>query len=234
MAIYAIGDLHLSLNEPKPMDIFGDNWENHTKKIKENWIETVNIDDTVLLLGDFSWAMHLEDSKPDFEFINSLPGKKILLKGNHDYWWNTVTCMKKYLQDNSFEDIDFLYNNSYCIENKVIVGTRGWAITDNQDDKKMIKRECIRLELSLKDAIQKYGTKKEIISCLHYPPITKSAIQNKEQLYFVNIMKQYNVTKCLYGHLHGKNHEDAIEGFFDGIEFKLISSDYLDFKLYKV
>ncbi len=234
MSIYAIGDLHLSFNDPKPMDIFGDNWENHAKKIKENWIEVVKQEDTVIILGDFSWAMYLKDAKKDFDFLNSLPGKKILLKGNHDYWWTTVTSMRNYLKENNFNNIDFLYNNSYKIEDKIIVGTRGWTITDVEEDKKMVKRECIRLELSIQDAIKKYGEKNEIISCIHYPPITKQSLQNEEQLYFIKIMKKYNIKKCLYGHLHGKSHEDAIEGNFYGIDFKLISSDYLDFKLYEI
>lgn len=234
MAIYAIGDLHLSFKEPKPMDVFGDNWENHADKIRENWISTVKEEDTVLLLGDFSWGMYLKDAKLDFEFIHKLPGKKILLKGNHDYWWTTITSMKKFLKENNFNDIYFLYNNSYCIEDKIIVGTRGWAITDMEEDKKMIKRECNRLELSFQDAISKYGKEKEIVVCMHYPPITKSAIQNEEQLCFVNLMKKYNVKKCLYGHLHGKSHEDAVEGVFYNIDFKLISSDYLDFRLYSL
>ena len=234
MSIYAIGDLHLSFKNPKPMNIFGDNWEDHAEKIKKNWKENVQEEDTVLLLGDFSWGMYLEETKLDFEFINELPGKKILLKGNHDYWWTTLTSMRNYLKENNLTNIDFLYNNSYCIEEKIIVGTRGWTITDMEEDKKMIKRECNRLELSFQDAIKKYGTEKEIVVCMHYPPITKSAIQNEDQLCFVNLMKKYNVTTCLYGHLHGKAHEDAIEGEYFNIHFKLISSDYLNFRLYSL
>ena len=234
MAIYAIGDLHLSFQNPKPMDIFGDNWENHAEKIKQNWIKNVTQEDTVLLLGDFSWAMYLEDAKLDFEFLHRLPGKKILLKGNHDYWWTTITKMKQYLKENNFNEMYFLYNNSYLVEDKIVVGTRGWTITDIEEDNKMIKREYNRLELSFKDAINKFGTEKEIIVCMHYPPINKSAIENKEQLCFVNLMKKYNVKKCLYGHLHGKSHKDAVEGTFYNIDFKLISSDYLNFRLYSL
>ena len=126
MAIYTISDLHLSFGENKPMDVFGINWENHTEKIKENWINTVKENDLVILPGDFSWAMHLKDTYMDFEYLNSLPGKKILLKGNHDYWWTSLKKMKEYLEKNNFSNIDFLYNNSFEFENRIIVGTRGW------------------------------------------------------------------------------------------------------------
>ena len=114
MSIYVIADLHLSFTQNKPMNIFGDNWTNHEEKIKQNWLEKVKPDDTVILPGDFSWATYLEDTKLDFEYLNNLPGKKILLKGNHDYWWTTLTSMRKFISDNNFENIDFLYNNSYC------------------------------------------------------------------------------------------------------------------------
>ncbi len=126
MAIYAISDLHLSFGENKPMDVFGVNWENHSEKIKKNWINKVNENDLVLLGGDFSWAMYLKDTYMDFEYLNLLPGKKILLKGNHDYWWTSLKKMREYLKENNFENIDFLYNNSYEHDGKIIVGTRGW------------------------------------------------------------------------------------------------------------
>ena len=126
MSIYVIGDLHLSFGEDKPMDIFGTDWENHTEKLKKDWEEKVTNNDTVILAGDFSWATYIEDTYSDFEYINNLPGRKILLKGNHDYWWTTVTAMKRYLEENNIKNIEFLYNNSYEIENKIIVGTRGW------------------------------------------------------------------------------------------------------------
>lgn len=231
MSIYAIADLHLSFNESKPMDIFGDNWYKHEEKIKKDWIEKVNDDDLVILPGDFSWAMYLEDTYKDFEYINKLPGKKILLKGNHDYWWTTLKSMNNFIEENKFRNIEFLYNNSFIYENKIITGTRGWGLKEKNNEK-MINRELIRLELSLKDGIDKYGTEKEIITCMHYPPIIKE--DNYSTNKFINIMKQYNVKKCLYGHLHGKSHEEAIEGIIENIEFELVSADYLDFKLKKV
>ena len=148
MSIYAIGDLHLSFGENKPMDIFGKNWEKHEEKIKKDWMEKVKKEDYVLLPRDFSWSMYLEDSYEDFKYLNSLPGKKILLKGNHDYWWTTVTKMRRYLKENEFENINFLYNNSYEIEGNIIVGTRGWVQSNEEEDKKLVKRELLRLELS--------------------------------------------------------------------------------------
>lgn len=232
MSIYTIADLHLSFAEPKPMSIFGENWSNHEEKIRKNWEEKVKPDDTVILPGDFSWATYLEDTFQDFQYLNSLPGKKILLKGNHDYWWTTIANMKKYLQENNFENIDFLYNNSYLIENKIIVGTRGWNLLEDEKGK-MLNREKIRLELSIKDGISKYGENKEIIAFMHYPPITTTYIQqnNKD---FINLMKQYHIKKCYYGHLHGPSHKDAVEGMIEEVEFKLVSADYLKFDLMKV
>ncbi len=231
MSIYVIADLHLSFSQNKPMDIFGDNWENHDEKIKKNWIKKVKADDYVILPGDFSWATYIEDTKLDFSYLNSLPGKKILLKGNHDYWWTTLASMRKFVKENEFENIDFLYNNSYLVEDKIIVGTRGWNVFDSENDKKMIKRETARLELSIKDGIQKYGNEREIIAFLHYPPITQNNLNKPENREFINMLKKYNIKRCYYGHLHGQSHKDAVVGIIDGIEYKLISADYLNFDL---
>ena len=233
MSIYVIADLHLSFSVDKPMDVFGNNWEYHADKIKRNWIEKVKPGDTVILPGDFSCVTYLDESKQDFEYLNSLPGKKILLKGNHDYWWNTVSKMKKFLNENNFDNIDFLYNNSYLIENKIIVGTRGWITNlKNKNDIKILKRENLRLEMSIKDGIQKYGDDKEIIAFIHYPPFYKEAVS--EDIDFIKTLNKYNIKKCYYGHLHGDSHKEAIEGLVNGIEYKLISSDFLDFNLVKV
>lgn len=234
MAIYVIADLHLSFLNNKPMDIFGDNWKNHETKIKNNWLKKVQKSDYVILPGDFSWAMHLKDTKLDFEYLNFLPGNKILLKGNHDYWWDTVTKINNYLEENNIENINLLYNNSYLVEDKIIVGTRGWNILDKDLDSKMIKRECARFELSIKDGINKYGDTREKIAFLHYPPITKEYINKPQDSEFVKILNKYNIKRCYYGHLHGKAHEDAVEGNIEGITYKLISADYLNFDLEKI
>ena len=219
MAIYAISDLHLSLGIEKQMDIFGDNW---IKKVKEK--------DLVLLPGDFSWAMYLEETVKDFEFINNLPGKKLLLKGNHDYWWTTLKKIKEFLEEHKFENIDFLYNNSYFFDNKIIAGTRGWSEQEEQPEK-IIRRENIRLKLSLKEGIEKYGEDKEIIVCMHYPPFNS---YEEIDLNFIKTMKEFNVKKCIYGHIHGESQKEARQGIIDGIEIQMVSSDYLDFDLIKI
>ena len=240
MSIYAIGDLHLSLNKEKPMDIFGGNWKNHEQKIKENWKNTVQDTDLVILPGDFSWEMHLKDMYNDFAYLNDLPGKKLLLKGNHDYWWTTLAKMREFLQENKFENIDFVYNNSYLFEDKIIAGTRGWALNDTENSDKMNHREEERLKLSLQSGVDNFGDK-EIICIMHYPPIIEenkndanNQSKNLKVSNYVQIMKEYNVKTCLYGHLHGESHKEAFEGIIEGINFKLVSSDDLDFKLYKI
>ena len=234
MAIFAIADLHLSFNEDKPMNIFGEKWQNHEEKIKQDWIEKVTEKDTVLLPGDFSWSMYLKDTKADFEYLNKLPGRKILLKGNHDYWWSTLNKMQKYVEENNFKNIDFLYNNSYEVEDNIIAGTRGWVQSNEEEDKKMINRESIRLELSIKDGIQKYGEDKPIIICMHYPPYTNYNKQNLIDSPFIEIMRKYNVKKCIYGHLHGESIKEAIQGNIKGIDTKLLSADGVNFKLIKI
>ncbi len=210
MAIYAIADLHLSFASPKPMNIFGDNWTNHEMKISEDWKKKVKEEDTVLLPGDFSWAMALEDTYKDFEYLESLPGKKIMLKGNHDYWWNSLKKLNEYTKENGFNNIQFLYNNSYEVEEKIIAGTRGWVLfSQEEEDEKIAKRELLRLEMSINDGIQKYGKDKEIIVCMHYPPTNKNMLENSE---FIKLMQKYNVKTCLYGHLHGEAQSEAVEG----------------------
>lgn len=228
MSIYAISDLHLSYNTDKPMDIFG--WKNYENKIKENWNSKVKESDLVILGGDFSWSMDLKDTYKDFEFIHKLPGKKILIKGNHDYWWGTLTKMKKYINEIGFNDINFLYNNSYEFEGKIICGTRGWNFSDLQEeDEKIYNREIQRLRLSLEDAVKKYGNEKEIIVCLHYPPLKTNEISD-----FVRVMEKYNVTKCIYGHLHGPAHKFVIEKSIDNIQYIMTSCDYTNFDLVKL
>lgn len=234
MSIFAIADLHLSFNENKPMSIFGDNWQSHEEKIKKDWIEKVKPNDYVLLPGDFSWSMYLENSHADFEYLNSLPGKKILLKGNHDYWWTTLNKMRNYIKENNFKNIDFLINNSYECEGYIIAGTRGWMQSNEEEDKRLVNRETLRLELSLQDGIQKYGNNKPIIVCMHYPPITSYNLQNQKQSPFIQIMKKYNVQKCIYGHLHSTAINEAIQGNIEGIEIKLVSADGVNFKLQKI
>ncbi len=230
MSIYTISDLHLSLGMDKPMDIFGNNWKNHEKKIRDNWIKKVKKEDLVLLPGDFSWAMYIEDAKKDFEYLNELPGTKLLLKGNHDYWWESIKKMREFLKNNNFKNIDFIYNNSYIWENKIIVGTRGWS-EQEENPEKIIRRENLRLEMSIKDGLQRFGEDKEIIVCMHYPPFNG---YTKEELNLVKTMKKYNAKICIYGHVHGEVGKDAKQGMIDGIRFIMASSDQTNFDLIKI
>lgn len=229
MSIYAISDLHLSFNTNKPMDIFG--WNDYEEKISQDWRTNVKEEDLVLLPGDFSWEMKLENTYKDFQFINNLPGKKLLLKGNHDLWWTTLKRMREFLKEKEFNNIDFIYNNSYEFENHIIAGTRGWnLVSENIDDKKIKDRELLRLENSILDGIQKYGEDKPIIVCMHYPPLLKD-LKNNE---FTKILEKYNVKYCLYGHLHGKSHINVFDGIYNNVNYKMVSCDYTGFKLIKI
>lgn len=229
MSIYAISDLHLAFNKNKPMEIFGDNWKNHYEKIKEDWKAKVKETDLVLLPGDFSWAMNLEDNLEELRFLDALPGKKILLKGNHDYWWSTMLKMNKFLVEKDINTIQFLYNNSFLHEDYVICGTRGWIDSNAEEDIKILKRELLRLELSLKEGIEKYGQDKKIIVMMHYPPF----IENTKEVDFIELMTNYNVEYCIYGHIHGKQDEEITTIENSSIKFKLVSCDYLDFELWE-
>ena len=229
MSIYAISDLHLSFNTNKPIDIFG--WNNYEEKISQDWRTNVKEEELVLLTGDFSWEMKLENTYKDFQFINNLPGKKLLLKGNHDLWWTTLKRMREFLKEKEFNNIDFIYNNSYEFENYIIAGTRGWnLVSENIDDKKIKDRELLRLENSIIDGIQKYGEDKPIIVCMHYPPLLKD-LKNNE---FTKILEKYNVKYCLYGHLHGKSHMNVFDGIYNNVAYKMVSCDYTGFKLIKI
>lgn len=191
---------------------FGDNWIGHELKIKENWKKTVKTNDLVVIPGDFSWAMYLKDTYEDFKYLNELPGKKIILRGNHDYWWTTLTKMNSYLEENNYNNIEFLQNNSYLYEDKIIVGTRGWSEQEEKAEK-ILRRENLRLEMSIKDGIKKYGDNKEIIAFIHYPPFNS---YEKKELSFIETMKKYNVKRCYYGHIHGKEAwKEAIQGNYE-------------------
>lgn len=222
MSLYVIGDLHLSLGTNKSMDVF-DGWENYTDRIRDNWNNTVCNDDVVVVAGDSSWAMNLDESYKDFEFLNNLAGKKIVLKGNHDYWFTTVTKMEKFFKENNFNTLNILHNNAYQYDEWCICGTRGW-ISENGEpsDQKILAREAGRLEASLQDGV-KMGL--EPIVFLHYPPI----YIHDENLSILEVLHRYNVKRCYYGHIHGDARKYAFSGVRDGIEYKLISSDHIDF-----
>ncbi len=236
MAIFTIADLHLSLNPniDKPMNVFGKNWENYENVLQENWRTKVTNDDLVIIPGDISWATYLKDMLYDFKYIDNLPGTKLIIKGNHDYWWSTLNKMNKFLEEHNFNTIHFLMNNSFKYKNKIIVGTRGWSLNDDIDGEKMMARENIRFELSIKDALKNKTEDDEIIAMFHYPPFNDNYIKNDISNAFIDTMQKYNIKKCYYAHLHGESHKNAFEGAKDGIEYKLISADYLEFNPYLI
>lgn len=223
MALYAISDLHLALETDKPMDIFGEEWLNHDEKIKNNWIAKINNDDTVLIAGDISWSINIEGGKRDLEWIYELPGRKIIVKGNHDYWWTSIKKL-----NNMYENIFFIQNNFCVYEDYAVCGTRGWINKDmesfSEHDEKIYNREIIRLRLSL-DAAIKAGYKK-IIVMMHYPPFNDKYDDNE----FTEVMEEYSVEKVIYGHMHGPILK-KIKGCIvkNDVQYILTSCDYLNF-----
>ncbi len=223
MALYAIGDTHLSLSCNKPMDVFGGNWENYVDKLLEGF-SVVEPDDTVVLCGDLSWGMSLEQAEADFAFLNRLPGRKLLMKGNHDYWWTTAAKMNRFFEEKGFHSFSLLHNNCHFYGDIALCGTRGWFFEEHGDPK-VFNRELIRLETSLKAAGEK-----EKICFLHYPPRYQGYICQE----IVDLLEKYRVTACYYGHLHGGSHRLAMEGKFNSVEYHLVAADYLDFKPKKI
>lgn len=222
MAIYAIGDLHLSVLAKKPMDIFS-GWEDHAQRIEENWRKKIRDDDVVVLDGDTSWGMTLPQALPDFRLLHRLPGKKIIIKGNHDYWWASVTKMKSVFAENGFDSLYILHNNSFSVNGVHICGSRGWMFESGErHDDKLINREAMRIEASIRSVGDAPG---ERILFLHYPPLY--AGQTLEP--FLDVMRRYGIKRCYYGHIHGTGHKYAFEGVFQGIRFTMISADYIGF-----
>ena len=222
MALYAIGDLHLCLGVPKPMDIFGGAWVGYMDKLKEG-VSVITPEDTTVLLGDLSWALDMEHAVQDFAWINEIPGRKIILKGNHDYWWSTVAKFNKFCEANGFTDMHLLNNNCFEYDDWAICGTRGWFFEEERHgahDEKVFKRELCRLEASLKAA----GEKKKMVF-LHYPPRYKGY----ECREILDLFEQYGVRRCYYGHLHGGSHKLAMEGLWDNVEYRLVAADYIGF-----
>ncbi|MDP4179046.1 MAG: metallophosphoesterase [Bacillota bacterium] len=227
MSLYAISDLHLALSGDKPMDIFGQNWYMHDEKIKENWLKKIEKEDIVLIAGDISWSINLEDSLKELNWIHQLPGTKIVVKGNHDYWWVSISKL-----NNLFDDMKFLQNNFYSYGEYAVCGTRGWNCPGGDNftshDEKIYRREAIRLKLSL-DTAKKSGFKKYIVM-LHYPP-TNDKFEDSD---FTNIFKTYGVEKVIYGHLHGYSLKKALVGMRDGTEYINTSADYIKFDPLKI
>ncbi|MBD5082480.1 MAG: serine/threonine protein phosphatase [Ruminococcaceae bacterium] len=223
MSLYVLGDLHLSFGTNKPMDIFK-GWDNYVERITENWNNLVNDDDTVVVNGDISWAMSLEDTEKDFEYINNrLKGNKIFTKGNHDYWWTTKAKMDSFLQSKGFDKIKILNNNSYLVEGIAVCGTRGWINDDGQPfDEKILNREAGRMEATLSEGKKTGG---ELTVFIHYPPI----FGGEKNYYILEKLKKYNIKHCYYGHVHGPARKKAFVGEYDGTEFHIASCDCVDF-----
>lgn len=229
--IYAISDLHLSLGTNKPMHIFGARWQNHAEKLKSRWSALVSPEDTVIVPGDISWALSFPDARADFQFIESLPGKKLIGKGNHDFWWTSVSKMQKSLDEWGVKSVQFLHNNAYRLENKVICGSRGWFIEEKQqntvepvDYTKLVNRECTRVALSLTEGEKLADENTEILLFLHFPPVYRDFVCEP----MIDVLTKHGVKRCFYGHIHG-NYTHPPKTEYRGIEFTMISADYLDF-----
>ena len=223
MAVYAIADLHLSMGTDKPMDIFS-GWTDYVNRLENNWRRLITDNDTVVIAGDISWAMKLEECYEDFKFINSLPGKKILLKGNHDYWWGTKKKMDAYLIENKFDTIEILFNNAFVRDGIAICGTRGWNYeSTSNEDVRILTREIGRLNMSIEEA-KKSGC--EPVVFLHYPPVYDTIVCRE----IIDALKAQGIKRCYYGHLHGANtHKHAVVGDYEGIKLNLISCDFTEF-----
>ena len=224
MALYAIGDLHLSFGTDKPMDIVGGRWNGYVEKLRQG-LSVIGPEDTTVLLGDVSWGLDLEQAREDFRFISQIPGRKIILKGNHDYWWTTATKFYNFCRENGLEDLHILHNNCYFYGDTAICGTRGWFFEEEKQgthDEKVFLRELGRLETSLKAA----GEEREKLCFLHYPPRYRGYTCPE----IIDLMTRYGVRACYYGHLHGDSHKLAMEGIVEGIAYHLAAADYLDFK----
>lgn len=231
MALYTIADLHLSSSSGKPMDKFGSRWVDHADKIRTRWSSLVKETDTVVIPGDISWGMTLDEAADDFRFLDSLPGRKILSKGNHDFWWASVTKMKKFLDDLGVSRIDFLLNNAISAEGYILAGTRGWFIEEKlqntvfpTDYEKLINREVIRLELSLGEAEKLRTAGEEILVFLHFPPLWGEFVCEP----ILDLMVSRGIRRCWFGHIHGIYNIPQVTRY-GGLELSLISADYLDF-----
>lgn len=226
MALYAIGDLHLAQSVNKPMDVFGPGWSNHAQRLEAAFSQLRERDVTVLC-GDISWGINFSESLADFQFIDRLPGKKIIVKGNHDYWWNTAAKMRRFFQENGLDSLEILHNNAYFYEDWALCGTRGWFYEEEASghNEKVLNREVGRLEASLRAA-----GGRPILAFLHYPPLY-TGYRCPE---VVSKLEEYRVQRCFYGHLHGPTHKRAVEGTVGNVAYSLVSADYLGFTPKKI
>ena len=232
MSIFAMADLHLSSTVNKPMDVFGVRWTNYMEKIRKNWTSIVTDEDTVIVPGDITWAINYEEAYEDFKFIESLPGKKLLGKGNHDYWWGTLTKNRNFLNDCGFHTIDFLYNNAFKVEEYIVCGTRGWYVdeklqsgnTKDVEYEKIVSREAQRLKMSLDEATKLRQNNEQILVFFHFPPVFNTFVCDE----IIDILLEYDIKNCYFGHIHG-TYNIPRNISYKGINFSIISSDYCNF-----
>lgn len=230
MRVFAIGDLHLPGGDMKPMDVFGSHWENHFERISESWRARVSEDDVVLIPGDISWAMQLADALQDLERIAQLPGRILILRGNHDYWWSSLTQLRCSLP----QGMHAVQNDAYDAGDMVFCGTRGWTIPGQcaaAQDEKIFRREVLRLEMSLKAAAQ-MADGRPIVAMMHYPPLLPE--HKASGTAFTRLLSAYGVSRCVYGHLHGQSIQRGINGVYDGVRYDLVSCDALGFAVKEV
>ena len=223
MALYVIGDLHLSLTANKPMDVFGGKWAGHADRLRKEF-SALTEEDVTVLCGDLSWGMDLAEAAADFRFVDGLPGRKIILKGNHDYWWSTAAKMSRFFEQEGIRSIEILHNCCILWGDLALCGTRGWFFeeeTGSEHDKKIMNREIMRLEASLKAAGDR-----EKICFLHYPPRYGGTYVCVE---ITELLQRYGVRECYYGHLHGPGQKGAVQGWVEGVHYQLVSTDYLGF-----
>ena len=221
MSLFAIADLHLSFSADKPMDIFK-GWSDYVQRIENNWRKMIEPDDTVVIAGDVSWAIKLAETEADFRFIHNLPGQKIILKGNHDLWWSTLTKMNAFLADKGFDSIRFLHNNAWPVEEFCVCGSRGWFFDAEETGSKVLLREAGRLETSIGLARE---TGLEPVVFLHYPPVWGGMVCSE----IMDVLVRNGIKRCYYGHIHGKKAFKIVRGCHSGIKFELISSDFTGF-----
>ena len=230
MALFVLADTHLSITTHKPMDIFGSRWKDHTNRIRQEWETVVTSDDTVVIPGDISWGMNFEEARQDFHFLDSLPGHKLISKGNHDYWWATKSKQDAFFESEGITTISHLYNNAYKVGEFMVCGSRGWyydpkSSPEGADPEKIAAREVIRTELSIKAALAlPEGQEDELIAFFHFPPVYRDFVCRG----IVDLLKQYGITRCYYGHIHGVY--DLPASFdFEGITMTMAAADYLNF-----
>ncbi len=226
MALYVLGDPHLSFRSQKPMDIFGGAWNGYVDKLREG-LSVLREEDTIVLAGDISWGMSLEESTEDFAFLDAFPGRKLIVKGNHDYWWTTANKTYRFWEEHGFKTLNLLHNNCYEYGGYALCGTRGWFLDEDKNghNQKVFNRELLRLETSLKAA----GEKPKLVF-LHYPPL----YQGYSCPEILNLLEQYQVRACYYGHLHGGSHRLALEGMHGSVDYHLVAGDYLGFHPLKI